>query len=423
MLNNKSLRHALPQRVPFFYGYVMLALASLSYMFTTPGQTAGVSAFNPSLRETLDLSLTQLTGMYALGTFLASLPQTYIGSLMDRYGPRRVLIGVVIMFGVACMFTAQVRNIWMLLIAFMMLRMFGQGALGALSSNTIAFWFDKRLGTMQGVSNIAMAVATGTFPLAFLWGINQIGWRGTYTILGLILWVVLLPLLWIVYHNYPSDLGLQIDGDSIDADTELDPVSNIGFTLQQALRTPTFWIFLGTIFTVGLTATAIAFNVLPFYLERGLTEYQAASTFSVQATVMTIALFIGGILSDRIQLHKIIAVSMLVMTLAFGYQVYVDSLQDAYIVAVLQGLGQGALNSAIVPAWAKYFGRAHLGKIRGFVATCMVAGTSMGPFLMGYTYDIFGNYSVSLWIFTAMVAPFMVLALFAVKPELPATQP
>ncbi|MDP6721914.1 MAG: MFS transporter, partial [Pirellulaceae bacterium] len=69
----------------------MLAIAMMAAMATSPGQTYGVAVFNPSLRETLQLSESQLSFAYLLGTLLACLPQTIFGSLMDRYGNQRVM--------------------------------------------------------------------------------------------------------------------------------------------------------------------------------------------------------------------------------------------------------------------------------------------------------------------------------------------
>ena len=76
-----------------------------------------VSVFNPTFRDTLNLSLSQLTGAYMLGTFLASLPQSYIGHWADRLGIRKMLFIIVSLFSLACVFMAQVNNLVMLFIA------------------------------------------------------------------------------------------------------------------------------------------------------------------------------------------------------------------------------------------------------------------------------------------------------------------
>ena len=76
----------LPARLPFYYGWVMLPIAILAQAATAPGQTLGVSIFNPSFQGALGVSLSQLTGAYMVGTLIAAVPQPYIGGLMDRFG-------------------------------------------------------------------------------------------------------------------------------------------------------------------------------------------------------------------------------------------------------------------------------------------------------------------------------------------------
>ena len=83
-----------------YYGWLMVPLAMVTALATSPGQTYGVSVFNPSLREALAISHSQLTGAYMLGTLLAALPQPFFGKLMDRLGIRRLSGIVVVALGV-----------------------------------------------------------------------------------------------------------------------------------------------------------------------------------------------------------------------------------------------------------------------------------------------------------------------------------
>ena len=124
---------------------------------TSPGQTFGISVFNPSFRLTLGLSHSQLTGAYMIGTLLAAIPQPYIGGLMDRYGIRRVMFFNVILLGLACLFMALVQNLLMLFVAFFFLRLLGQGALSLLADNTLPMWFQVRLGTVAGIMSAGVA--------------------------------------------------------------------------------------------------------------------------------------------------------------------------------------------------------------------------------------------------------------------------
>ena len=138
-------------RVPFFYGWGMLPIVLMIQVATGPGQTYGVSVFNPYIRRALDLSHSEISGAYMLGTSLASLPMISVGALMDRYGPRRILVGVVLLFGLACVGISQATGWVTVFLSFLMLRMLAQGSMGLLTPNTLDMWFNARLGFAGGV--------------------------------------------------------------------------------------------------------------------------------------------------------------------------------------------------------------------------------------------------------------------------------
>ncbi|MCP5096708.1 MAG: MFS transporter, partial [Chloroflexi bacterium] len=182
MTTKTSQQHTLPfsdrlaQRFPFYYGWVMLPIATLALIATSPGQTFGVSAFNPSFRAALGLTHSQLTGAYMVGALLAAVPQPWFGSLMDRFGIRRVMIVVIICLGFAGLFFAQVQYLRMLFFTFFSLRTFGQGALTILATNTPAMWFRQKLGKVSALMGVGIAGASAALPPFVLWMIQQTDW-------------------------------------------------------------------------------------------------------------------------------------------------------------------------------------------------------------------------------------------------------
>ena len=112
--------------IPVYYGWVMLPIATIAQVATSPGQSFAIAVFNQSFTETFQLSEKQLTGAFGLGTLLASLSLPLFGILMDRWGIRRAMSLVVLLLGCACLFAAQVTSLAMLFLAFWLLRMFGR---------------------------------------------------------------------------------------------------------------------------------------------------------------------------------------------------------------------------------------------------------------------------------------------------------
>lgn len=401
------------------------SLAVLAQATTSPGQTFGVSIFNPSFQESLGISLSQLTGTYMIGTLMAAVPQPYIGGLMDRFGIRRTMTGVVILLGVACIYTATVQSLWMLLIAFFLLRMFGQGALSLLANNIPAMWFQTRLGRVAGFMNIGVAAAIAIIPPMILWLITQYGWRWAYAFLGIAVWVILLPILMLLFRNRPEDVGQVLDGLSFSMQTT-NPVpvlskpytdeTCVSFDLKAAQRTRAYWIMMATQTLFAMIATAIFFNLLPLFTSKGLTTSQAAATYTTLAIATAITQLIAGALADRAPLNWLLSLSLFSLIGSISIILFSTPIWLGTAYAILMGMTQGFGGVVGGTLWARYYGREHLGKIRGSIFTAGVAGSSVGPFIMGLIYDNTGSYQISLWLFIALLIPVAIAALWATPP-------
>jgi OFA family oxalate/formate antiporter-like MFS transporter len=302
----------------FYYGWVIVPLAMLAMVANSPGQTLGISIFNEPIRQSLNLSHSQLGAAYTLGTLLGAIPIMYIGALMDRYGLRRSLLGLLSMFCVACLITGAAQNWWTLMIAFCLLRMLGPGALSLVSSSILPFWFDRRLGTVEGIRSLGHAGSMALIPAVNLWLVSHFGWRGAYLFFGIGIWVVLFPVYWILFRNRPEDVGQTIDGRSVapsvsgelSARTVFHTVSEHDFTLHETLRTFAFWVAaLGTA-AFGLVHTALFFCLIPIYQERGLTAVHAATSMMTFAISMAAMQFAGGVLADRMKSPPLMAIGL-----------------------------------------------------------------------------------------------------------------
>ncbi len=411
----------LAKKLPFYYGWVMLPIAMLAMAATSPGQTFGVSVFNPALRANLNLSHAQLTGAYMFGTLLAAFPQPYIGALMDRYGIRRVMTVVTLLFGAACVFMAGAQNLGMLFIAFFFLRLLGQGALNLLAGNIPAMWFKNNLGKVSGLVNVGMAIATAVLPPFFLGLIHQFGWRGAYRILGILVGATLLPILATVFRNRPEEVGQHLDGAIPNPTIEIQPqMPEIpSMDVKSAQKTRAYWILLVFVTIWAMIVTAIFFNIIPVFTSQGITETQAAATFSTLAISSVITQLLAGSLADRAPLNGLLSIGTATLIAAIIFLSQAAPVWIAHGYAVTMGITQGLLGVAMSTLWARYYGREHLGKIRGRVFTATVAGSSAGPFIMGWMFDQFGSYQLSLWIFVGLLIPMVFANLWATPPKTP----
>jgi MFS family permease len=414
----RHIQNRIAARVPFFYGWIILPVALAIQIASSPGQTFGVSIFNPYIRAELGLSHSEISGAYMLGTLLASLPMVYVGSLMDRYGPRRVLTGVVILFGITCVGVSQVDGLITIFISFLFLRMLAQGSMGMLTSNSVAMWFNKRLGLAVGIVSTGSALSMGMVPTFNLWLIQTVGWRWAYALLGVSVICAILPLLVFLFRNRPEDIGQRPDGiDTDPLDAPKTPVVEKAHTLSFAVRTRAYWIMAVTVALPAMIITGIHFHAVQIYLDVGMTETDAVGMFSVFAVAVAGSMLLGGIMADRFPLNLLLSVSLIGMSLGIWLLTQVSSPFTSACFAVSLGTGQGIFMSVRSTLWVRYYGRAHLGKIRGTLTTVEVAASSTGPLLMGTAHDLFGSYNDILTVFAALTVPMIIVTLFATPPR------
>lgn len=384
------------------YAWVMLPVAMLMNIGTSPGQTFAVSVFNEPMRESLGLSHSMLSGAYLIASLLAAVPLMTIGRRMDRHGLRIVSIAMATSVGMACLLVASAQSIAALTMGLFLLRACGQGGLSMAAGNTLGMWFNRRLGLASGIAGVGMSAAIAVTPPMYLYLIHSFGWRGAYALIGGATMLVLLPLLVAVYRNSPY----SADSSSM---TSIGQVASIAFqrhqyTRSEAMRTASYWVALGCSSVLGFACTAVFFNLVPLFKENGLTAAHAASIFPTMAMAMAAMQIQGGLIADRVPLKWLQTLSM--VSLAVGMMLLASSptLWTAHVTAALIGGGQGLMGVVGNSLWPRYFGRTHLGAIRSSVWTAAIASCAVGPFVMGVVFDLTGSYTPTLVLFVTMLA-------------------
>ena len=404
----------LVQRTPFYYGWVILVMSTLAMILTTPGQTFGVSVFIEHFIAELNISRSTVSTLYLIGTLIGSATLTYVGRLIDNYGPRLVMATTMGLLGLTCFLMSQVNGIILLGIGFTLLRMLGQGSLSLVSSNSINQWWVRRRGVILGMSGVATALfGMGVGPNLLNWMMGQFGWRSSYTILGLVLILVGMPLAYILLRRRPEDFNLLPDGDALPSERNLNdtssaniehsdqkpevskslgPVSEENWTFAEAIRTRIYWVFTAGISSIAMLGTGLTFHIVSIFEDNGLTADMAAQIFFPLAITMAAVNLISGYLVERVRLRNLAATSVILQALSLWMVPYLGVTGLPFFFAVTLGTLFGLMRTVGVVAWAKYFGRLHLGQISGLFSTVTAASSALGPVVMGVARDQLGNY-------------------------------
>ena len=390
----KSLALSINRR--FFYGWVILAVAALGIFVSGPGQSHTFSVFLVHIQADLGLSATTVSSAYAFATLVAAFGLPWMGRLLDRIGPRRMLLGVSLLLGLACAaFGAAAGFLW-LAIGFAALRFLGQGSLMLTSSNIISHWFNRKRGFALGLMAIGFSASMAVHPPLSQWLIDTVGWREAWFWLGVSTWVLMLPPVLFLVHNRPEDLDLLPDGDTAAAGREDTSASGHGLTLREALATSTFWVLCAGLFGMSMLVTSLHFFQVSILTTQGLSEAAAARIFPISALVMIIAIPLVGRALDRFPTHRVFTFGLIVMVTSLTSASQVHDLFSAMIYAVAFGLNNGCTMTFFGYVWPRYFGRKHLGAIQGTGQMIGVTGASIGPMPLAIAFDTFGSYSETL---------------------------
>ncbi len=398
----------------------MIPVAMLLQIATSPGQTFAVSAFTPYLRDSLELSDSQLSLAYMLGTLLAAIPLMLVGPLSDRYGLRFISMIAIGMLSLACYFAAKVTDFYSLLAAFFLLRFLGQGSLSLLSGNTISMWFRNRIGRVSAAMSMGTAIAFAWIPEWLHISIITIGWRGTYESLAIIIATSMLPIVYLLFCNCPEDIGQMVDGraESIpDLSPDADDTTDSCLTLRQAIQSRAFSILAASNTIWAMAGTGIVFYLFMLCNDLGFEATVPANLFKTFGLMMLLTQLLGGVLADFLPLNRLLTIGTIMLSSGLAAVSFGQTELALHTFAGLFGAGQGMLLAVGNVVWVRYFGRTHLGSIRGTVWCFTVAGSGCGPLLMGVARDTYGNFDPALYLFLGLTVLLSLVAIFATPPR------
>lgn len=411
----------LAARLPFFYGYVMIPVAMAVQIGSSPGQTFAVSAFKPALVEALSLTHTQFSFAYMLGTMMAAVPLLIIGPVADRFGLRSVTSAVVLALATTCWLASFVSGFATLLLTFWLLRFLAQGSLSLLSGNAISMWFRHRIGRVSAVMSIGMALAFATVPDLLMRSIDTYGWQSSFRLMSVVLLTLMLPLLVFLFRNRPEDVGQHVDGRATRSDATSHrsaeghlPEQALAFS--EAIRHRTMWILAAAMFTWAMIGTAVVLDLVFLCEERGLSEKNVAPLFRTFAGAMLVMQLIGGVLADGVALNRLLMIGMSMLASGISVLALANSAGAMHLFAALFGGGQGLTIAVGAVIWVRYYGREHLGKIRGTIWSLTVAGSGIGPLIMGLVRDTEDRTDRAIYLFVVMLATIAVASIWANEP-------
>ena len=361
---------------------------------TLPGQTAGVSVFFDPITTDLHISRTSASVAYAVGTLAGILPAPMIGRWIDRRGPRLTATIIACGLALACVCMAFVESVLTLLIGFALLRGMAIGGLSLVSQQVVNLWFVHRRGIAAAAASLGLAAGSMVFPQLIDALISLYGWRGAYIALALLVALTILPVAAALFRDRPEKFGLTTDAGlrPVATETREEP----SFTRKQALRTGVFWLLCAVGFLTNAVGTALLLNHFSIMHTAGIGRSDALNVLAVYAGVQVAVTLGTGALLDRHEPRRLVPLAMFLLAATTALPALGSGTAVTWLYALCLGGAYGSQQAIGAAGYAQYFGRDHLGAIRGTSFVFAIGGAAFGPLPFAASIDWTGTYFVAL---------------------------
>jgi sugar phosphate permease len=403
----KQLQARLGRRM--YYGWVVAGVTFLALLVSAGLRSAPTVLIKP-LEEDFGWSRGGISFAISIGLLLYGLSAPAVGSLMDRLGPRWLMLAALLLIGGSAALSAGMTTLWQFTLLWGLLGGIGTGLVALVLGATVANrWFSTRRGLVVGIFGSAASAGQLVFLPLLTWLIVAIGWRGSVLFLGA---CVLVPFVvtWLFMRDSPAELGLQPLGAR--ETPQVAAAARLGPIMPLAVRVPEFWLLSGTFFICGATSNGlIGTHLLPHAVDIGISKVTAAGLLGVMGAMNFAGTITSGWLTDRYDPRKLLATYYLLRGCSLFLLPFVSGFEGLVIFAVVFGLDYIATVPPTVALTADIFGRRHVGTVYGWVFAAHQIGAASAAYLGGLARDAFGDYTAAFLAAGAMAVLGGLLAL------------
>jgi MFS family permease len=338
---------------------------------------------------------------FAIGAVTVGLCSPLLGRWIDRYGPRRIILPCMTVFGCGIASLSLLRSgIWQFFATCFVLGVVGNGAAHLAYSRSISTWFQRRLGMALALVMVGSGLGAMILPVVAQTIISRSGWREAYAALGGISLLLGLPLSW----RYIRERG-SVQPQSA-------PVVHSGKTWQQGLRSYAFWIIVAVLCVSSISMNGAITQMSALLTDRGITARNAALCASILGGSSLFGRVGVGWLLDRFFGARVAFLISLSTASGIFLLARAGSFPAGCLAAALIGIGAGG-EAAITPyLLTRYFGLRAFSTLYGVTWTFYAAAAAIGPVVLGHAFDSTGSYTSVLVILATALAIAAAMNLF-----------
>ena len=380
--------------------------------------------FNPIKRD-LGLNSTQTSVIFATSRAEGSIAGPIVGRLVDRFGPRPMILVGGFMAGLGYVILRWVDNYWVFMAVFVLIVSAGRSAgMGQTLLSAVNTWFVRRRSMAMAICSTGFSSGGAVILPLMTIGVHTIGWRDVMLYSGVFMCLLVVPLAMVVRRS-PESMGLLPDGiQEGDQEEELrrrDPRPTevpVDFSVREALGTGSYWVLLAaTVLRIALWG-AVSLHLVEIIAWKGFDRETAGFLFSLMFLLSVPSRLMAGFLGDRLPIPPLVSAGMVSGGLATLCLLGLEGNLAVYSFVVLLAVEQGGstLNWVLL---GNYFGRKSFATLMGIMSTCFNIGMLISPIYAGWVFDATDSYKWVLVTFVPVYALAAVLFLSVRRPAAP----
>ena len=414
-----------------FYGWYIVAAGMGIHLWMSIAWVYGMQVFFAPIIRTFGWSRAAVSGAFSLQRLEGSIASPIEGFLVDRFGPRKLVLAGALLAGLGLITLSFLQAIWMFYASVLVVSLGMSACVGIPRNWATVQWFRRLRGRALGIGSSG-AVVSGPLLFIVVWLVETVGWRNAFLVLGVVTWCICLPLA-LVFRSRPQQYGYLPDGGpSEDAGKETSRIgaertahapegpSDDSLTVRQALKTPAFWILTLVFGAQNMGVSGLMVHLIPYFVSIQFTTAQAASVLGFFTVLSVFGRLGGGWAMDYFDKRLILAGLLACQASAFLILANITEYWQVLPFALLYGTAFGGMLPSQGFIVSAYFGTKNFGAIQGLSHSATVVGGMVAPVLMGWVFDTTQSYILSIYILMGIAAVGIPLTFLAKPPLLSA---
>ena len=415
------MRNIIP-KASIFYGWRIVA-ASFVLLFLFAG--AGFYSFSifiKPLENDFGWPRASIALTMSIYFIMGGCAGPVVGKLIQAYGEKRIMLVSAVGAGGCYLLVSLTDSLgyFYTVYAFLALMSCGMGVLPI--SSLLARWFERRRGTATGLAMVG--ISAGGLILAPAVGriTAYMGWKASYIFIGLLVWILAIPLVLFVIKESPSLLGLDPDGESAnlnkdqqtphDTVTPALPEADKEWTAGEMIRSRAFWWITGSFFLAPMAQMGVLQHQVPIIVDKGVSQATAATALGLVSGIGGLGKVSFGRISEILPFQWAIVLCFGLQALAVFILMHFQTGIVIWIYVLIFGFAMGGFVVLMPLTVGRFFGLGGFGLILGTIWMVNALGGAVGTYSAGLIYDIFGDYQLALYFFivayiTGIIAIFM----------------